>query len=108
MLRSFFLLLSRNRSLRHYFETSRSAASLTKRFVAGNTLDEGMQVNGQLAGRGMFVALDHLGENVSSEAEAALAAQEIVAALDRIGRAATNTTVAIKLTQFGLDQGQRH
>ncbi len=105
MLRSFFLLLSRNRSLRRYFETSRSAASLTKRFVAGNTLAEGMQVNGQLAERGIFVALDHLGENVSSESEAALAAQEIVAALDRIGTAGTNTTVAIKLTQFGLDLG---
>ena len=105
MLRSFFLLLSRNRSLRHFFETSRSAASLTKRFVAGNTLDDGMRVNGELAARGMFIALDHLGENVSSEAEAALAAEEIGAALDRIAQAGTNTTVAIKLTQFGLDLG---
>lgn len=105
MLRSFFLFLSRNRSLRHYFETSRSAASLTKRFVAGNTLEEGMAVNRQLADRGIFVALDHLGENVSSEVEAAGAAREIIAALDRIGQAGTNTTVAIKLTQFGLDLG---
>ena len=105
MLRSFFLFLSRNRSLRHYFETSRSAASLTKRFVAGNTLEEGMAVNRQLADRGIFVALDHLGENVSSEVEAAGAAREIIAALDCIGQAGTNTTVAIKLTQFGLDLG---
>ncbi len=105
MLRSFFLFLSRNRSLRHYFETSRSAGSLTKRFVAGNNLDDGMEVNGQLAARGIFVALDHLGENVSSEVEAAGASREIIAALDRIGQAGTNTTVAIKLTQFGLDLG---
>lgn len=106
MLRPFFLSLSRNRSLRRYFETSSFAASFTKRFVAGNTLAEGLAVNTALAARGIHTALDHLGENVSTEAEAAQATSEILAALEQIAVLKTNTTVAIKLTQFGLDLGE--
>jgi len=103
MLRSLFLTLSRNRTLRKFFETSPRAAGWTSRFVAGNTLQAGMQVNRQLADGGILTALDHLGENVSTEAEAAVASREIVEAIEAIGAAGTRTTVAIKLTQFGLD-----
>ncbi len=105
MLRSLFLTLSRNRTLRKFLETSPRAAGWTSRFVAGNTLQAGMQVNRQLAAAGILTALDHLGENVSTEAEAAEAGREIVEALDAIGAAGTQATVAIKLTQFGLDLG---
>jgi proline dehydrogenase len=106
MLRPFFLSLSRSRPLRRYFETSSFAASFTKRFVAGNTLAEGLAVNQALAARGIHTALDHLGENVSTEVEAAQASAEILAALEQIAVLKTNTTVAIKLTQFGLDLGE--
>ncbi len=105
MLRRLFLSLSRNRTLRNFMETSPRAAGWTSRFVAGNTLRDGLQVNRQLAERGILTALDHLGENVSTEAEAAAASREIVAAVDAIGEAGTRATVAIKLTQFGLDLG---
>lgn len=105
MLRRLFLTLSRNRALRRFMETSPRAAGWTSRFVAGNTLRDGLQVNRQLAERGILTALDHLGENVSTEADAAAASREIVAALDAIGEAGTRATVAIKLTQFGLDLG---
>ena len=105
MLRQLFLKLSRNRTLRQFLETSPRAAGWTSRFVAGNTLQAGLHVNRQLAARGILTALDHLGENVSTEAEAAAAGQEILEALDAIGLAGTRSTVAIKLTQFGLDLG---
>lgn len=105
MLRRFFLMLSRSASLRKFLETSPRAAGWTSRFVAGNTLQAGMQVTRQLADRGILTALDHLGENVATEAAAEAAAREIVAALDVIGNSGTRATVAIKLTQFGLDLG---
>jgi proline dehydrogenase len=105
MLRGLFLTLSRNRKLRRFMETSRYARGLTTRFIAGNKLDDGMAVCRQLAGRGMLTALDHLGENVTTEAEAAAASGEVVAALQAIGNSGTKATVAIKLTQFGLDLG---
>ncbi len=105
MLRWLFLTLSRNQTLRQFLEKSPRAAGWTSRFVAGNTLQAGMLVNRQLADRGILTALDHLGENVSTQAEAAAAVREIVAALEAIGAAGTRTTVAIKLTQFGLDLG---
>ena len=105
MLRGLFLSLSRNRTLRQFMETSRYAAGLTSRFIAGNTLEAGMAVCRQLSGRGILTALDHLGENVATEAEATAASGEIVQALQAIERAGTQATVAIKLTQFGLDLG---
>jgi proline dehydrogenase len=106
MLRRLFLFLSRNGTLRRFLETSPRAAGWTSRFIAGNTLRDGLAVNRQLAERGIMTALDHLGENVSTEAEAATASREIVEALEAIGAAGTRTTVAIKLTQFGLDLGE--
>jgi proline dehydrogenase len=105
MLRGLFLTLSRNRKLRRFMETSRYATGLTSRFISGNTLEAGMAVCRQLAERGMLTALDHLGENVTTEAEAAAASGEVVAALRAIGNSGTSATVAIKLTQFGLDLG---
>jgi proline dehydrogenase len=61
--------------------------------------------------RGISHALDHLGENVTTEAPAPAAGAEILAALDATGDTPTPapSTVANKLTQFGLDLGdERH
>jgi proline dehydrogenase len=57
--------------------------------------------------RGISHALDHLGENVTTEAPAPAAGAEILAALDATGDTPTPapSTVANKLTQFGLDLG---
>jgi hypothetical protein len=107
MLRHLLLSLSRQPHLRRFFETSPAAHSLTTRFIAGQTLADGIAVSRQLAARGISTALDHLGENVATEAEAAAARRETLDALDAIGAsvnpAPSPATVAIKLTQFGLD-----
>ena len=50
---------------------------------------------------GYLVSLDHLGENVATEAEAIASAAAIHQALDQLG--GRKATVSIKLTQFGLD-----
>ncbi|MCA2963273.1 MAG: proline dehydrogenase family protein [Acidobacteriaceae bacterium] len=109
MLRHLLLSLSRQPHLRRFFETSPAAHSLTTRFIAGQTLADGIAVSRQLAARGISTALDHLGENVATEAEAAAARRETLDALDAIGAsvnpAPSPATVAIKLTQFGLDLG---
>ena len=44
MTRAFFLFLSHQRTLRRWFETSRAANKLTRRFVAGYTLDDEIAV----------------------------------------------------------------
>lgn len=78
---------------------------VVKRFIAGDTLAEAMQVAEDLAAKGMFVSLDYLGENTTKREEAEQATamfMEIVRAIaasphrDKIN-------ISIKLTQCGLD-----
>ncbi len=103
MLRTLLLFFARQRWLRRFMENSAFAKPLTRRFVAGETLDEGLSISQQLSAAGYLVSLDHLGENVSTEAESAASAQAIHQALDGLRSSALNATVSIKLTQFGLD-----
>lgn len=74
------------------------------RFVAGETLEEGVAAARSLDRRGIAAMLDHLGENVTSEEQAAAAADGYVLALKRIREAeGIDCNIAIKLTQLGLD-----
>ena len=76
------------------------------RFVAGESLDDGLRAARELAGRGVAAMLDHLGENVTSTEQASAAADHYVLALKRISEAdGLDCNIAIKLTQLGLDLG---
>ena len=103
MLRESFLFLSRRRALRRWMETSPLAARLTRRFIAGQRLEDGIAVARRLYSENILATLDHLGENVTSPDEAFAARVCIEQALDAIAAAALPATVSIKLTQFGLD-----
>ena len=52
-------------------ETSSLAQRLATRFVAGETLEQALAVARKLNAEGITVTLDHLGESVSTLAEAA-------------------------------------
>ncbi len=56
-----------------------------------------------LNGEGILASLDHLGESVSSLAEAERSRDAYLAALDQIAALALKATVSVKLTQLGLD-----
>jgi len=103
VLRSLLLFLSRRQHLRRWMETSPTAALLTKRFVAGQTLDEGLGVCRRLNSEGILVTLDHLGENVTSEEAALAAAATYLESVHRIAEHKLDASISIKLTQFGLD-----
>jgi proline dehydrogenase len=103
VLRSLFLILSRQAWLRHWMETSSVADRITKRFVAGRTLEQELLVCQRLETENIAATLDHLGENVKSLAEAEESCKIYLQALDRIAALGLNATVSIKLTQFGLD-----
>ena len=107
MLRSALLYLSRQPRLRRWTETSAAASILTKRFVAGRTLDEGLDVTRRLNAEGILVTLDHLGENVTSNEEALASRQAYVEALRRIAREKLRACISIKLTQFGLNLSEQ-
>jgi proline dehydrogenase len=82
----------------------RLARRVADRFVAGDTLEAGMDAARQLHERGIAAMLDHLGENVESERQAAAAADTYVRALKRIRESPElDCNISVKLTQLGLD-----
>jgi proline dehydrogenase len=100
-LRHFFLFLSERKGLRKWMETSPLSRKFTRRFVAGETLDDAIGVVELLERGKIHSTLDHLGENVTSLEEAAVSRDAYLQALARLAR--FPATVSIKLTQFGLD-----
>ncbi len=66
---------------------------------------DAIRVMRDLNGRRMLVTADHLGENVSTEAEAARAADDYLVLLNEIEKGGVQSHVSLKLTQFGLDLG---
>jgi proline dehydrogenase len=75
--------------------------------VAGDTLDEALAVCERLQQEGIFSTLDHLGENVRTIEEASASCDAYVSALEQIASRRLSSTIAIKLTQFGLDLSEQ-
>ena len=101
MMRHFFLFLSKQKGLRGWMETSPLSRKFTSRFVAGESLDDALNVCRSLEAEKILVTLDHLGENVTSMDEAARSRDDYLEALSKLG--GLRATVSLKLTQFGLD-----
>ena len=102
LLRTAFIALSRNRSLRNFCERSRVGNKLSGRFVAGMELADALRVAESVNKQGMFVTLDSLGESVSSAAEAHKAADVYHELLDSIRERHLDANISVKLTQMGL------
>jgi proline dehydrogenase len=106
MLKDTLLYLAQNQQLRDFVVHNKATRSVSRRFVAGEQLEEAVQAARVLNQRGIQVALDHLGENVSDEKAARAAAQDYINALDVIKKAHIDANISIKLTALGLDISQ--
>ncbi|MEN6605549.1 MAG: proline dehydrogenase family protein [Bryobacteraceae bacterium] len=106
-MRSLLLFLARRRLLRRWMEQSSTATLVTRRFVAGRSLDDAISVCAALAAERMFATIDRLGENVTSVEEAAASRDTYLGVLERIAAASAHTTISIKLTQFGMDLSEQ-
>jgi proline dehydrogenase len=106
MMRTALLFLSRRRWLRRWMETSSFAQPLTRRFIAGRTLDEELAVCRRLEAENILATLDHLGENVTSVGESRATRDSYLEILDRISAAGLRATISAKPTQLGLDLGE--
>src|SRR5438045_642147 len=76
---------------------------LAQRYVAGEELADGVVVAETLNTQGLFVSLDHLGESVTSPAEARRAVTAYLDALEAIAGEEVDGNISLKLTQLGLD-----
>ena len=100
------LYLAHNRNLRDFVTHNRATRGISRRFVAGEELDEAIEVTRVLNRQRLQVALDHLGENVSEAEQARAAVQDYIAAIERIKQTGVDANVSIKLTALGLDISQ--
>lgn len=105
IMRKTFLTLADNNSVYKFIVGNTYTRAMTRRFVAGEKLDEALAAMKVLNVDGIKGSLDLLGENVHSEAEARAAGKEYEEILDRIQAAGLDTNVSLKLTQMGLDLG---
>ena len=97
MLRSVLLYLSEQKRLQDFVLGWKFARKLSRRFVAGETLDEAIAVVRTLNARGMDVTFDHLGESVASEAQADDATDDYIRILDRLAaESEAKATISIK------------
>jgi len=84
-------------------EHAAAVKPMTRRFVAGNTLEEEVAVCKKLNAEGILASMDYLGENVTNLEEARVSRDNYLSSLDAIEREKLQASVSIKLTQFGLD-----
>jgi len=103
LLRSAFIALSTNKSLRRFSENSSVGRKLSSRFVAGLEVEDALRAAEVLNNHGMTATLDALGESVATEAEAHRSAETYHRLLDAIAAKKLNANISVKLTQMGLE-----
>ncbi|HXM66650.1 MAG TPA: proline dehydrogenase family protein [Candidatus Acidoferrum sp.] len=103
MLRTFFVRLSENSSLRSFAERSSLGRRISGRFVAGTEIADAVRATQAVNRAGMSVSIDNLGENVTNPEEARHSAQLYHQILDAITANKLEANISLKLTHMGLD-----
>ncbi len=106
MLKGTLLYLAHNGTMRNFVMHNRATRAVSRRFVAGEVVEDAIEATRALNKENMHVSLDHLGENVSDAKEAMSAAQDYIAILDCVKQASVDANISIKLTALGLDISQ--
>lgn len=106
MLRAILIGLSHSEKLRSFTIKNSFARKTAKRFVAGESLKEGLEVAKKLNKLGISTTMDFLGENTKTKEEAINCSKEIIKIIESIEKEKIVSNVSIKLTQLGLDLGE--
>ncbi len=102
MIRSAVLAVTERSATKKLIQDTAAGRAVARRFVAGDTLAEAVEVTKGLNARGMHVSLDHLGEHVAAIEEATAARDSYLACLDQIAEHELDANISIKLTQLGM------
>ncbi len=81
---------------------------IASRYVAGETLDEALEIVASLNAEGCMATLDVLGEDVEHKQESEKAVAEYLRALDGIAARDLDCNVSVKLTALGLKLDPQH
>jgi proline dehydrogenase len=103
LVRNFIFWLSTKRSVTNLIARRGMQYGFARRFVAGESLDDAVSASRELCDRGRNVSLNHLGENVTSEAAAREVCDGYLRMVDELHAKSLTGNISIKLTQLGLD-----
>lgn len=103
MLRQSLFLLSESDAARDLATRFPVARAVAERFVAGETLEEVVEVARGCNESGLSVSLDYLGEAVTNRADVDSAVDMTIRSLERIAADGLDANVSLKPTQFGLE-----
>ena len=106
MLKDTLLYLSQNARVHDFVVQNPLARGASRRFVAGEDIEDAVLAARGLNQHGIQVALDYLGENVASEQEARDATKAYVSDIGMIKSAGVSANISVKLTALGLDISQ--
>jgi proline dehydrogenase len=102
--RSAFALLAGSAAARRLASRygMRQPTSFARRFIAGETVAEAIDVARSIERQGLLVTLDALGESVVATTAAADATRAYVSLIGDLERAGVARNISLKLTQLGL------
>jgi proline dehydrogenase len=103
IMRQGLLWLSERQGVFNFVRRNGIARRFASRFVAGESIEQGVAAAHELSQRGITASLDLLGESVTVDAEAVAARDQYLHMLDRMAASGTEVNVSVKLTQMGLD-----
>jgi proline dehydrogenase len=103
VLRAAFISLSESKPIRAAAEKTWLGQRLSRRFVAGTTIEDALAATRAMNQLGLSVSVDNLGENVTNADEARHSAQLYHQMLDQMSAQRLDANVSMKLTHMGLD-----
>jgi proline dehydrogenase len=103
LVRNFIFWLSTKREVTNLIARRGMKHGFARRFVAGESLDDAVNASKELCAQGRNVSLNHLGENVTTEAAAREVCDSYLHMIDELHANNLSGNISIKLTQLGLD-----
>src|SRR6202012_4024271 len=103
LIRNFIFWLSSKRGVTNAIARRGMKYGFARRFVAGETLAEALTASDELCRAGRHVSLNHLGENVTTEAAAREVCASYVEMTEQMNAKNLAGNISLKLTQLGRD-----
>ena len=107
MMRKALLWASTNPILAERLPRMRFVKRATSRFMPGESWEEALTEADRLSTRGMGTLVTLLGENLDSIDQADAVLDEYLGVLQDVSDTGVDLEISVKLTQLGLDSGQR-
>lgn len=105
LLRQSLLAAARSGHIKSAVTAAPVSRNVVRRFVAGETIDDALNVARALRDEGLLVTLDHLGEDTHDGDQADAATRASIMSVERLFEAGLEADVSVKPTALGLKLG---